>query len=101
MYVDDLADAIEFIIVNDIDLDLINVGSGEEVTIKELSSAIQRILDYKGTLKFDSTKPDGNPRKLLDSRIINELGWKPNVSLEDGLIKTYDWYLSNQNKIKT
>jgi len=100
LYVDDLADAIEFIIVNDVDVDLLNVGSGEEISIKELSSTIQRILDYKGTLKFDSTKPDGNPRKLLDSRIINELGWKSNVSLEDGLIKTYDWYLSNQNKIK-
>ena len=70
LYVDDLADAIEFIIVNDIDVDLINVGSGEEVSIKELSSSIQGILDYKGTLKFDSSKPDGNPRKLLDSRII-------------------------------
>ena len=100
LYVDDLADAIEFVIINDIDADLINVGSGEEVSIKDLSSAIQRTLDYKGILKFDSTKPDGNPRKLLDSRIINELGWKSKTSLEEGLVKTYDWYLANQSKVK-
>jgi GDP-L-fucose synthase len=101
LYVDDLAKAIEFIIVNDIDVDLLNVGSGEEISIKDLALLIQKVVNYKGNLTFDHSQPDGNPRKLLDSGIINQLGWKSKVSLERGLIKTYDWYMSNREKIKT
>jgi GDP-L-fucose synthase len=101
LYVDDLAKAIEFIIVNDIHVDLLNVGSGEEISIKDLALLIQKVVKYKGNLTFDHSQPDGNPRKLLDSGIINQLGWKSKVSLERGLIKTYDWYMSNQDKIKT
>ena len=101
LYVDDLAKAIEFIIVNDIDVDLLNVGSGEEISIKDLALLIQKVVNYKGNLTFDHSQPDGNPRKLLDSGIINQLGWKSKVSLERGLIKTYDWYMSNRDKIKT
>ena len=59
------------------------------------------VVNYKGNLTFDHSQPDGNPRKLLDSGIINQLGWKSKVSLERGLIKTYDWYMSNRDKIKT
>tara|TARA_B110000003_G_scaffold271732_1_gene306385 strand:+ start:873 stop:1805 length:933 start_codon:yes stop_codon:yes gene_type:complete len=101
LYVDDLAKAIEFIIINDINVDLLNVGSGEEISIKDLASLIQKVVNYKGNLTFDNSQPDGNPRKLLDSGIINQLGWKSKVSLEEGLIKTYDWYMSNRDKIKT
>jgi len=101
LYVDDLAKAIEFIIINDINVDLLNVGSGEEISIKDLASLIQKVVNYKGNLTFDNSQPDGNPRKLLDSGIINQLGWKSTVSLEKGLIKTYDWYMSNRDKIKT
>ena len=95
LYVDDLADAIFFIIKNDITEKLINIGSGEEVSIKQLVNLLQKTVDYKGEIIFNTKYPDGNPRKLLDSKKINELGWKAATRLEDDLAKTYDWYLDN------
>ena len=95
LYVDDLADAIFFIIKNDVTVKLINIGSGEEVSIKQLVNLLQKTIDYKGEISFNTKYPDGNPRKLLDSKKINELGWKAQTNLEDGLAKTYDWYLDN------
>ena len=95
LYVDDLADAIFFIIKNDVTVKLINIGSGEEVSIKQLVNLLQKTIDYKGEISFNTKYPDGNPRKLLDSKKINELGWKAQTNLEDGLAKTYDWYLNN------
>ena len=95
LYVDDLADAIFFIIKNDVTVKLINIGSGEEVSIKQLVNILQKTIDYKGEIIFNTKYPDGNPRKLLDSKKINELGWTAQTNLEDGLAKTYDWYLNN------
>ena len=95
LYVDDLADAIFFIIKNDITEKLINIGSGEEVSIKQLVNLLQKTVDYKGEIIFNTKYPDGNPRKLLDSKKINELGSKAETKLEDCLAKTYDWYLDN------
>ena len=79
----------------DTDEDILNVGSGQEVSIKELAIKIKNVIDFQGDLKFDKTKPDGNPRKLLDSSKINDLGWFSEVSLDDGLMKTYKWFLKN------
>jgi GDP-L-fucose synthase len=73
----------------------LNVGSNEEVTIKELSIIIKEALNFEGSLEFDETKPDGNPRKLLDSTKIFELGWKPLVSLTQGIERTYSWFNEN------
>ncbi len=95
LYVDDLSNCIEFIIKNDIKIDLINVGSGEEVSIIELAEKIKNIVGFKGDLSFDNSKPDGNPRKFLDSKLINDLGWKSKISLDEGLKLTYDWYKEN------
>lgn len=95
MYVDDLADAIKYVISNNIDHELLNVGSGEEISIKSLAELISEIVGYKGDLIFDSSMPDGNPRKLLDSTLINNLGWSAKTSLEKGLKLTYDWYVKN------
>ena len=75
MYVDDLADAIKYVISNNIDHELLNVGSGEEISIKSLAELISEIVGFNGNLIFDSSMPDGNPRKLLDSTLINNLGW--------------------------
>ena len=97
LYVDDLAKAIEYIIENNIQIDLLNVGSGEEVTILELANQIKEVVGFKGKLELDFSKPDGNPRKLLDSTKINNLGWKAETKLLDGLDKTYSWYLKNIN----
>ncbi|MAV60963.1 MAG: GDP-fucose synthetase [Gammaproteobacteria bacterium] len=95
LFVDDLSNSIKFIIENNIDEDLMNIGSGEEISINKLAKKIKSIIKYEGELQFDSTKPDGNPRKLLNSAKIFDYGWKPLVDLESGLKKTYNWYLKN------
>ena len=95
MYVDDLADAIKYVISNNIENELLNVGSGEEISIKSLAELISEIVGFNGNLIFDSSMPDGNPRKLLDSTLINNLGWSAKTSLEKGLKLTYDWYVKN------
>jgi GDP-L-fucose synthase len=95
LYVDDLAEAISFVIENDINENLLNVGSNEEVTINELSNIIKEVLNFEGSLEFDKSKPDGNPRKLLDSTRIFELGWKPSIGLKPGIEKTYNWFKKN------
>jgi len=95
MYVEDLADAIRYVISNNIDHELLNVGSGEEISIKNLAELISEIVGFNGNLIFDSSMPDGNPRKLLDSTLINNLGWSAKTSLEKGLKLTYKWYKKN------
>ena len=95
MYVDDLADAIHFVIQNDVKKELLNVGSGIEISINDLAILISEIVEYKGNIQFDFTKPDGNPRKLMDSNLINNLGWNAKTDLETGLKKTYAWYEEN------
>ena len=95
MHVDDLANAIDYIIENKIEEPLINIGSSEEVTIKELAVLLKKIIGFGGDIKFDTTMPDGNPRKLLDSTMIRTFGWVPKIDLNSGLEQTYNWYLEN------
>jgi len=78
----------------------INIGSGTEITIRTLAENLARILGYKGNLVFDRTRTDGTPRKLLDISRARELGWQPQIKLEDGLASTYQWYLDNQNSLR-
>lgn len=95
LYNEDLAYAIKFIIENEISDDLINIGSGIEISIKDLAKKIKKIIKFNGELEYDLTKPDGNPRKFLDSSLINSYGWEPKVTLDEGLILTYEWYTKN------
>jgi GDP-L-fucose synthase len=95
MHVDDLASAIAHAIENESDFTLLNVGSGQEISILELAKLIAKIIGYEGLIALDPEKPNGTPRKLLDSTLIRETGWKPQVSLEVGIKSVYDWYLSN------
>ena len=81
----DFAKSILFIIENNINDDLLNIGSNEEVSIKELASIIKKTINYEGEIIFDEEMPDGNPRKLLDSTKIFDYGWKPEIKLEQGL----------------
>ena len=74
----------------------INVGSGEDITIKELALTIAKVIGYEGAIEFDPTKPDGTPRKLMDSTRLNNLGWQASVSLEEGLKLAYNDFLKNQ-----
>jgi GDP-L-fucose synthase len=95
LYSEDLAEAIHFVIRNEINEKLLNVGSGEEISIEKLSELVKKIVSFEGSLNFDNTKPDGNPRKLLDSSRIFNLGWKPTTSLQNGISRTYKWYLDS------
>ena len=97
LYVDDLANAVEFILNNNIQDDLINIGSGEEISILKLAELIKDVIGYEGSLVFDTSMPDGNPRKLLDCSLINSYGWNHNTNLATGLEKTYNWYKNNIN----
>ena len=88
----DLADAVLFLMENYDDSEIVNVGYGKDQTIKELAEMIQEVVGYTGHLKFDSTRPDGTPQKILDISKINSLGWKPTISLREGLKQVYQWY---------
>ncbi|MHB2153636.1 GDP-L-fucose synthase [Calditrichota bacterium GD2] len=102
LYVDDLADAI-FFLMNNIDArDLydqgithLNIGTGEDLTIRELADIIKKVVGYEGEIKYDTSKPDGTPRKLLDVTRLHELGWKHKISLEEGIKRTYEWFVEN------
>ena len=97
LYVDDLADACIFLMKNVSEPGPINLGTGEDISIKELAELIQRITGYEGTLSFDTSKPDGTPRKLMDVSKLTQLGWKATTALPDGIKRTLDWYLQTQN----
>ena len=73
----------------------INVGTGKDVTIREMAEAMKQVVSYTGKLSFDTTKPDGSPRKLIDVTRLTKMGWGYSVELKDGLSKTYDWYLGS------
>ncbi|CAL5328330.1 unnamed protein product [Camellia sinensis] len=95
LHVDDLADAVVFLMEKYSGLGHVNVGSGKEVTIKELAELVKEVVGFEGELVWDTSKPDGTPRKLMDSSKLSGLGWVPKISLRDGLVDTYKWYLEN------
>jgi GDP-L-fucose synthase len=100
MYVDDLADACLFLVKNPPAQSLINAGTGEEITIRDLAQLVAETVGYLGELQFDHTKPDGTPRKVMDSTRLHSLGWKPSVNLKQGLQRTYQWFYENRSSIK-
>lgn len=95
LFVDDLANALLFLMQHYTEEEHVNVGTGIDISIRELAQLICKIVGYSGALVFNSAKPDGTPKKLLDVTKINRLGWKAEVSLEEGIRKTYQWYLRN------
>lgn len=95
LHVDDLADACVFLMRRHEGSDIVNVGVGEDISIRELAETIRDVVGYTGELVFDSTKPDGTPRKLLDVSRMNALGWKASIGLRDGIEQTYEWYLQH------
>lgn len=95
LHVDDLANASLFLMENYNDSAIINIGTGEDVSIKELAEKVREVVDYQGKIVWDSTKPDGTPRKLLNVNRIRALGWKHKISLEKGAAATYEWFKEN------
>jgi GDP-L-fucose synthase len=95
LHVDDLADASVYLMNNYDDTDIINVGIGKDLTIRELGELIARIVEFEGRLTYDPGKPDGMPQKLLDVSKLHRLGWQAKITLEAGIAETYKWYLKN------
>ena len=101
LHVDDLADACLFLMQNYDGDGWVNVGWGRDETIAELADTIRRVVGFEGALRFDTSKPDGTPRKLLDTTRLTELGWSPKIGLETGIRSTYEWFLNHQDSLKT
>ena len=101
LHVDDLASALVFLLENYDSPDTINVGVGEDVSIRELAETIAEVVGYTGTLTQDTSKPDGTPRKLLDVSRLSALGWKAQIGLEEGIRETYEWYLTHLNSLRS
>ena len=95
MYIDDLADSLIYLLNHYADPTPINVGMGKSTTIKGFAEIISKVVGYQGSLEWDTNRPDGMPKRMLDSSKLTSLGWQPSVSLEDGLAKTYEWYKEN------
>ena len=95
LHVDDLADACIYLMKNYNDSEIINIGTGQDVSLKELANIIKEIIGYQGEIKWDKSKPDGTPRKLLDITRLYNLGWQHKISLAEGIKDTYNWYLKS------
>ena len=98
MYVDDVGDASIFLMKQYNDKLFVNAGTGEEVTIRDLASVVKEVTGFEGEIRFDTSKPDGTPRKLMDSSRIHNQGWKHKISLQDGLKMAYQHFLSEIKK---
>lgn len=94
LYVDDMAKATIFLLENYSGDEIVNIGYGTDISIKELTETIKKVVGYKGEIKFDTSKPDGMYKKLVDIKKIEDLGWKPETTLKEGLEEMYDWYLT-------
>jgi len=92
LHVDDLADAVVYLMENYSSPEIVNVGWGQDISIGELAELVRKVVGFEGEIEFNASKPDGTPRKLLDTSRLSALGWQPRISLADGIAVTYDWY---------
>jgi GDP-L-fucose synthase len=100
LFVDDMAEAVVYALENNLPEYLYNIGTGKDITIKELAETIQKVIGHQGEIIWDSNKPDGTPRKLLDTSKLSKIGWKYSTELEIGIEKTYKWFLNNIDSLK-
>ena len=100
LFVDDMAAAVIHALENNLPEDLYNIGTGKDITIKELAETIQKVTGHQGNILWDANKPDGTPRKLMDVSKMKEIGWRYSTELEEGIKKTYTWFLKNMDSLK-
>ncbi|MGF1513983.1 MAG: NAD-dependent epimerase/dehydratase family protein, partial [Elainellaceae cyanobacterium] len=100
LYVDDLADALVFLMETYNEMAFVNVGTGKEASIRELAETMKAVVGFEGELVFDTSKPDGTPRKLLDVSRLREAGWEAQTSLKDGVEEMYAWFVENYDTIR-
>jgi GDP-L-fucose synthase len=99
LHVDDMASASVFLMLHYDDPEIINVGSGQDISIRELAEIVREVVGYTGKITYDTSKPDGTPRKLLDVSRLWSLGWRPEISFHDGLGSTYRWFLEHEAEL--
>jgi GDP-L-fucose synthase len=102
LHVEDMAESVRFVMEYEgkLEYDLINAGTGVDLTIKKLAETVQEVIGHQGKIIWDATKPDGTPRKLMDVNRINKLGWQASIELKQGITKTYTWFLEHINDFK-
>ncbi len=100
LHVDDIADGCVFVMTRYSGEGFLNIGSGKDVSIREFAELVRDVVGYEGEIAFDTSRPDGTPRKLLDVRRINALGWKARIGLKEGLADSYDWFLRNISSLR-
>lgn len=100
LFVDDMAEAVLYALENNLQEYLYNIGTGKDISIRELAETIQKVVGHQGIILWDTSKPDGTPRKLMDISKMKEIGWKYSTELEEGIKKTYEWFLNNIDTIK-
>jgi len=100
LHCDDLAGAVVHLMNTYESGDLVNIGCGTDVTIRELAELVAGIVGFTGRLAFDTSKPDGTPRKLLDIGRLSALGWRPSITLEEGVRRTYEWFVSHHSEVR-
>jgi GDP-L-fucose synthase len=100
LFVDDMAEAVVYALENTLPEFLYNVGSGTDVTIKQLAETIQKVTGHQGEIIWDASKPDGTPRKLMDVSKMKQVGWSSTTALQDGIEQTYTWFLENIDSVK-
>ena len=100
LYVDDLADACLFLLRNYDEPEIINIGVGEDLSIAELAGLVRAVVGFQGKIEYDASKPEGTPRKLVDTSKINALGWKAKTGLREGVVETYRWFLDNIDHLR-
>lgn len=100
LYSDDLADALIFLMDRYNENEIINIGYGEDLTIKDIANKVKTTINFTGEIVWNTSKPDGTPKRLLNVNKLFDMGWRPKINLENGLKSTYEWYLNNQNKLK-
>jgi len=100
LFVEDLAEAIIFVMENKLEESLYNVGTGDDLSLKELALLVQKVIGHQGEIIWDTSKPDGTPRKVMEVSKLKKMGWSPKITLEQGIEETYQWFLENREKIK-
>ena len=100
LFAEDLADAVIFSMENKLAENMYNIGTGNDISIRDLAIIIKKIIGFQGDIIWDNSKPDGTPKKLIDISKMESLGWKYSTNIEEGIKKTYDWFLDNIEKIK-
>ena len=100
LFVDDMAGSVVYALENNLPEYMYNIGAGKDITIKELAETIQKVIRHQGKILWDTNKPDGTPRKLMDVSKMKSLGWEYSTELEDGIKKTYQWFLENIDNFK-